>query len=73
MKFDEWEIVIANILENDELIAEIYFEGEQFAEVTEKGQIKICSSVKKPYWHFSIDDLIIMLGKAQKELKPKDL
>ncbi|NMC35190.1 MAG: hypothetical protein GYA36_22450 [Veillonellaceae bacterium] len=71
MTDSDWEIVIANILQEDnQLVAEVYYKGEQLAELSSAGKvIRIPPKPSGEPWNLDFDGFLKILGAAREKLQ----
>ena len=68
---NKFRITIASLPDRDNLVAEISYDGFQFAEISqETGEfmIQFYRHPKKKYWEFSYDQILKIIEKAKKRL-----
>jgi hypothetical protein len=66
-----FEIKIASVLHREELVAEIYYEREQWVEISqESDELLIEFHPKRNHscWRFSFDEAMMVLESARKKL-----
>jgi hypothetical protein len=68
---DDWEIVIANILQEDnQLVAEVYYKNEQLAELSSAGNvIRIPPKPNGEPWYLDFESFLNMLLSARDKVK----
>jgi len=68
---EEFRITVNSLPDRENLVAEIYYQHYQFAEISqEAGELKIqfYPHPKEEFWEFSIDKIIRIIEKAKKKL-----
>ncbi len=68
---NEFRITVASLPDRENLVAEISYDGFQFAEISqETGQlvIQFYRHPKKEYWEFSYNEILEIIEKAKKRL-----
>ncbi|NGX56365.1 MAG: hypothetical protein K1060chlam5_00603 [Candidatus Anoxychlamydiales bacterium] len=68
---ENFRITIASLPDRENLVAEISYKNNQFAEISqETGELKIqfYKHPQKDYWEFSMDDILQIIEKAKKQL-----
>ncbi len=67
----KFDISIGSVPHREELVADIFYENQHFAEISEdtgKMIIEVYPDLKKDYWEFNFDEFIEALNKAKKRL-----
>lgn len=69
---EEFRVTVASLPDREELVAEIFYDHEQWVEITqEPGQerpiIQFYSPSVKEYWEFSLEDALEALELARKK------
>jgi len=68
---DDFEILIMNCPDRDDLVADIYFKNSQVAQVFQEEsvlKIQIFPSSDTDFWEFDLQQLTSILDTAQKKL-----
>ena len=68
---DNFEFVIASPIDRDELICEIYYKGEIFAEISQDNKnllIQLYSPQNQKYWEFPLLQFQNIIEEAKKHL-----
>lgn len=67
---DDFRIVIASLPNRDNLVAEIYYNGIQWVEISkekEQALIQFYTHPYQNYWEFSLQEAIDVLERAKKK------
>jgi hypothetical protein len=68
----KFEILIASLPYREELVAEIYYNRDQWVEISQEKEgeliVQFYSPSDKKYWEFQLDEAIEVLKNAQKKL-----
>lgn len=73
---DKWRISISSPPDRNKLVAEIFFKGQQYAELNqekEEMEIHIYSKRDGLHWELPYNDLIAVLVKAKEMLEKRNL
>jgi hypothetical protein len=68
---EKFRITIASLPDRERLVAEILYDGVQWAEIsqeTDEVAIQFYSHPRKKYWEFTYDEAIQVLEKAKNKL-----
>lgn len=69
---EKFRITIASLPDREHVVAEILFEGVQWAEISQEADneliIQFYSHPRKKYWEFSYDEAMQILEKAKEKL-----
>ena len=68
---EKFRITVASLPDRENLVAEILYEGVQWAEIsqeTEKLVVQFYSHPRQKYWEFSLDEALEALEKAKKRM-----
>ena len=71
MYLKNFEITIASLPHREELVAEIYYENQQWVEISqETGKliIQFYPHPKQKYWEFSLEEAMQVLEQAKNKL-----
>ena len=67
----DFEIVVASVPDRDELIAELYYKGNQWGEIsheTDEMLIQFYPHPSEGYWEFSLKELLDALEQAKQRM-----
>ena len=68
---EKFRITIASVPDRENLVAEILYEGVQWAEVSQEKEellIQFYSHPRKDYWEFSLEQALQALEQAKKKM-----
>jgi hypothetical protein len=68
---EKFRITVASLPDREHLVAEILYEGVQWAEISqERGElvIQFYSNPRKKYWEFPMDEALKVLNQAKNKL-----
>lgn len=68
---EKFRITVASLPDREQLVAEILYEGIQWAEVSQETNeliIQFYSHPRKKYWEFSLEEALQALDLAKKNL-----
>lgn len=69
---EKFRITIASLPDRERLVAEILYEGVQWAEISQETDnaliIQFYSHPRKKYWEFTYDEALQILEQAKKKL-----
>ena len=72
---DKFRITIASLPDRENLVAEIVYDGYQWAEIaqeTNEMTVQFYSSKNAAYWEFTLDEAIEALNRAKERLISMD-
>lgn len=68
----KFRITIARLLDRERLVAEILYEGVQWAEISQEAVdgliIQFYSHPRKKYWEFPLDEVLEVIEETKKRL-----
>jgi hypothetical protein len=68
---EKFRITIASLPDRKHLVAEILYEGVQWAEISQESDevvVQFYSHPRKKHWEFTYDEAILILEKAKNKL-----
>jgi hypothetical protein len=68
---DKFRITIANLPDRERLVAEVFYEGVQWAEISQESDevvVQFYSHPRKKHWEFAYDEAVQILEKAKNKL-----
>jgi hypothetical protein len=66
---NEFEIVIASLPDNENLVAEIYYQNVYWVQISKEGELAQIQFYSHPHdkcWKFSLEEALTILEKAKK-------
>ncbi len=66
---NKFEILIADLPDRENLVAEIYYDNMYWVEISKEGEevmIQFYSHPRQKYWEFSLEEALAALEKAKK-------
>lgn len=68
---ERFRITIASLPDRESLVAEITYNGVEWAEISQENQemvIQFYPHPRQPFWEFPLNEALLALGKAKKKL-----
>lgn len=68
---DKFRITIASLPDRERLVAEVFYEGVQWVEISQESDevvVQFYSHPRKKHWEFTYDEAVQVLEKAKNKL-----